>query len=63
MTIAKDKLDIELQDTDIDRTHRIGRAPGKPRANLVKFTSYRTRNILIKERRKFKGSKYQFMRI
>ena len=53
----KDKLDIELQDMDIDRTHRIGRASGKPRAILVKFTSYRARNILIKHRRKLKGSK------
>ena len=56
-TIAKDKLDIELQDTDIDRTHRIGRASDKPRSILVKFTSYRARNILIKQRRKLKESK------
>ena len=56
-TIAKDKLDIELQDMDIDRTHRIGRASDKPRSILVKFTSYRARNILIKQRRKLKGSK------
>ena len=56
-TIAKDKLNIELQDTDIDRTHRIGRASDKPRSILVKFTSYRARNILIKQRRKLKGSK------
>ena len=56
-SIAKDKLDTVLEDSDIDRSHRVGRMSGKTRAILVKFSSYRARNIVIKQRKKLKGSK------
>lgn len=51
--------DIEL--SDIDRSHRVGR-PGvnrtKPRDVIVKFTSYRARQILYKKRTALKDSGY-----
>ena len=55
--IAQDKLGVSLDEKDIDRSHRVGKLSDKLRAILVKFTSYRARNIVIKQRRKLKGSK------
>ena len=53
--IAQDKLGVSMDKKDIDRSHRVGKSSGKPRASLVKFSSYRARNIVIKQRRKLKG--------
>ena len=42
-----EELDIEIKENDLDRTHRISnrnRKDGKPRATIVKFTCYATRN-------------------
>ena len=56
--LAKDKLKITLQDSDIDRSHRVGkRGTDKPRAILVKFTNYNARKKVIKERKHLKGSR------
>ena len=56
------KVDVEVQDSDIDRSHRLG-APksgqnggGRPRPILVKFTRYNKRNELIRSRRKLRGT-------
>jgi exosome complex exonuclease DIS3/RRP44 len=45
---------------DIDRSHRIGK-PGnpKPRAIIVKFVSYRARNLVFKSRSKLKNCGYK----
>ena len=53
---AKNKLDVVINDTDIDRTHRLGKhAIGKSRPIIAKFTNYRARHKVIKERRKLRG--------
>ena len=55
--VIKDKLDIELGESDIDRTHRIGKSfQGKPRAIVVKLTRYNIRQKIMKNRKMLKGS-------
>ena len=55
-TFAAEKLGIELEDTDIDRSHRLGKKQvGKPRLIIVKFVRYNMRRKVMKERRKLKG--------
>ena len=59
MSLAKDKLGIELQVQDIDRTHRASRTlrgDGKPRAIIAKFSRYNIRDKMIKNRKKLKGT-------
>ena len=56
---AKNKLDVIGKDTDIDRTHRLGKHRiGKYRPIIAKFTNYRARHKVIKERRKLKGQNF-----
>jgi len=60
--IFKEKLEVDVSLADIDRSHRVGRAPRpgpdgtvKPRAIIVKFTSYRTRRAVFSAKRKLRG--------
>ena len=58
--LAKEKLGVNLEDTDIEKCHRVGKPnikAKKPRIILIKFTSYKPRSTVIKQRRKLKGSK------
>ena len=56
LDLCKD-LGISLSESDIDRSHRVGRPNGpKPRQIIVKFTSYRARQKLFKERTQLKKS-------
>jgi hypothetical protein len=49
---------VEL--SDIDRSHRIGKPNStKPRPIIVKFTSYRTRSTVFKNRSKLKLNGYR----
>ena len=51
------KAGVQVQDQDIDRSHRLGAPkPGRPRPIVVKFTRYNKRSELIKSRRKLKGT-------
>ena len=55
--MIKEKLDMELNDSDIDRTHRIGKSSHeKPRAIVVKLTRYNIRQKIMKNRKMLKGS-------
>ena len=64
MDIAKEHLEIDLSVDQIERSHRIGpkiehpKDDDKPRGIIIKFKSYRTRNEIITNRRKLKGTKY-----
>ena len=52
-----EELDIEIEENDLDRTHRIGsrnRKEGKPRAIIVKFTRYAVRNKVYSNKKKGK---------
>lgn len=56
LDLAKE-LDINLSITDIDRSHRLGRPAvpgGRPRQIIVKFTSYRARDMLFSKRKVMK---------
>ena len=58
MDVAK-KVGVDLQLKDIDRSHRTGKQPAdktKSRGIIVKLCSYRTRQLLISNRRKLKDS-------
>lgn len=56
--VASKYLGIELNPTDIDRSHRVGKNDQRsPRAIIVKFSNYEARNRFIKNRRKLKGTK------
>lgn len=58
--LATEKLGITLDISEIDRSHRVGKKtnePGKrPRPILVKLATYRTRQRLIRARRKLKAT-------
>lgn len=57
-TLAREKLNVELGDMDIDRIHRSGKPTrGKPRPIVVKFTKHSTRHTFLKARTNLKGTK------
>ena len=54
-----EKLDIKIDEIDIDRSHRIGRydkAKKKARPIIVKFARYNVRGRVFRERQKLKGT-------
>ena len=55
-----EELDTEIKENDLGRTHRIGnrnKKDGRPRAIIVKFTCYATRNKIYFNTKKLKGKK------
>ena len=56
--LSSEKLKVPLTDTDIDRSHRVGKpkAGVKSRPIIVKFTRYNKKAEVMKARRKLKGS-------
>ena len=55
--MARDHLNIDLQPSDISRSHRVGPpTPDKPRPVLVKFSTYRARERIYRARSKLKNS-------
>lgn len=60
INVIKTKLNIDISKQDIDRCHRIGSVKSnpqkKPRPLIVKFVSYRCRNMVFSNKRKLKGS-------
>ena len=59
--VCKDKLGIDIDDSDLDRTHRLGPVKGgpkpKPRGVIVKFTNYNIRNRVYMGRRKLRDQR------
>ena len=67
LELASD-MELDIRSEDIDRSHRIGPPhqptkvttdgkPPPPRPIIVKFTSYRARNLMILNRKHLKGTK------
>jgi hypothetical protein len=63
--LCRDKLDVQVDPSLIDRCHRVGRLPTgpasdgtrrRPRAILVKFISYQTRRSVLTARKRLKGT-------
>lgn len=51
------KLGVNIELSDIDRSHRVGRKDsGKPRPIIIKFVSYRKRSEMFRNKRQLKGS-------
>ena len=58
MKTTHEKMGEEIRGTDIDRTHRIGKAKsdGKSRPIIIKFVRYNTRNKVFRKKKQLKGS-------
>ena len=57
VNVAK-KLGVDIECSDISRSHRVGRPGSKPRPILVKFVSYRMREKLYSNRKKMAKNTY-----
>ena len=56
MEVAQ-KIGVQLNVNDIDRSHRVGRSDtGRPRPIIVKFVSYRKRSEVFRNKKSLKGS-------
>ena len=56
--LSTEKLEVPLNDEDIDRSHRVGKPKaGKARAIIVKLTRNNKKTQIMKARRKLKGTK------
>ena len=51
------ELGVTVNESDIDRVHRVGRRGLSPRQMIVKFESYRAKERVVKNRSKLKGKK------
>lgn len=51
------ELGVTVNDSEIDRVHRLGKRGLAPRQMIVKFKGYRAKEAVIKNRRKLKGRK------
>ena len=56
LDIFRDKLGVNLQLEDIQRSHRVGRKGADNRAIIVRFCSYRTRAKVWRAKTKLKNS-------
>lgn len=58
MQLIQEKLNININLVDIERAHRIGKKSAtNVRPVIVKFSSYRMRELVLRARRSLKGSK------
>ncbi|KAB0800560.1 hypothetical protein PPYR_06300 [Photinus pyralis] len=57
--VIQQKLNVNIELRDIDRSHRVGLPrDGKSRAILIKFVSYRLRAEVFKKKKLLKGTHY-----
>lgn len=55
--VIKKKLNIALEDCAVERCHRIGKLiRDKPRPIIIKFLSYKQRNLVFRNKKLLKGS-------
>ena len=57
--VINDKLNMEMSQVSVDRSHRLGKRKGpgqKPRAIIVKFTRYKDRHLVFRNKKLLKGS-------
>lgn len=59
ISIFKSKLNINIRAEDIDRMHRTGKkVANQHRPIIIKFISYRTKQLVLSNKKKFKGTGY-----
>ena len=59
LDVINNKLNIEMSQISIDRSHRLGKRKGpgqKPRAIIVKFTRYKDRHHVFSKKKLLKGT-------
>ena len=59
LDVINDKLNMEMSQVSIDRSHRLGKQKGpgqKPQAIIVKFTRYKDRHLVFRNKKLLKGS-------
>lgn len=57
LNIFNNKMGINIQPHMIQRSHRVGKpAPNKNRAIIIKFQSYKDRNLVYRNKKNLKGS-------
>ena len=59
LDVINNKLNIEMSQISIDRSHRLGKRKGpgqKPRAIIVKFTRYKDRHHVFRNKKLLKGT-------
>ena len=63
LSVANDKLGLNLTRECIDRSHRLGQSTsnGKPPPIIVKLTSYDTRRKIFGAKRQLKGTRGQYL--
>ena len=57
--VINNKLNVETSQVSIDRSHRLGKQKGhgqKPRAIIVKFTRYKDRHHVFRNKKLLKGT-------
>lgn len=55
--LGKNKLNVNLESTCLDRCHRIGKNGNKGRHLIVKFINYDDRHTILTNRKLLKGKK------
>ena len=57
MDLLQNKMGLDIQESDIDRVHRVGRkgVSDRIRPIIVKFTSYRVRDIVFRAKPRLKS--------
>ena len=59
LDVINNKLNIEMSEISIDRSHRLGKRKGpgqKPQAIIVKFTLYKDRHHVFRSKKLLKGT-------
>ena len=59
LDVINNKLNIEMSQISINRSHRLGKQKGpgqKPGANVVKFTRYKYRHHVLSKKKLLKGT-------
>ena len=57
LDVINDKLNMEMSQVSIDRSHRLRKRKGqKPRVIIVKFTRYKNRNHVFRNKKLLKRS-------
>ena len=59
LDVVNNKLNIKMSQISIDRSHRLGKRKGpgqKPRAIIVKFTRYKDRHHVFRNKKLLKGT-------
>lgn len=59
MSLCSEHLNVKIDPKEVERAHRLGRyKPGQHRPVIVKFTSFKTKETILSNGKKLKGTTY-----